>query len=310
MPHHYAVIAILGGLGAAVLFGSSGILSARAARSIGSASTVAWIMFIGLVIALPLVAVSGPVPEIPTSVYPYLVASALASVIGLVFVFRAIQIGKIGIATAVASTEGAVAATISVLGGESISIASALTLLIIAAGIVAVALVPDEATHEAEAEAGALARAPLDGRSGRHLDPAEATTSIVLAAVSALLFGISLYSTAQVGRELPAVYAVLPARVGGTVTLLLPLLVTRRLRLAREAAPFVIAMAAAEVFGTLSYALGARDSVAIAAVLTSQYAAVAAVAAYVLFHERLTGAQRSGVVAICLGVAVLAGLRA
>lgn len=308
MPHHSAVIAILGGLGAAVLFAASSILSARAGRSIGSASSVAWVTVIGLIVALPLVATSGPVPDIPSSVYPYLAASGIASVVGLVFIYRAIQIGKIGIATAIASTEGAVAATLSVLGGEAISPASAVTLVLIAAGIAAVALVPDEATHEAEAEAGVAAEAAI--RTGRRLDPAQATTSIVLAGLSALVFGVSLYSTAQVGRELPTVYAVLPARVGGTAILFLPLLVTRRLRLTREALPVVVAMAAAEVFGTLSYALGSRDSVAIAAVLTSQYAAVAALAAYVLFRERLTRAQRSGVVAICVGVAVLAGLRA
>ena len=65
-----------------------------------------------------------------------------------------------------------------------------------------------------------------------------------------------------------------------------------------------------EVLGTLSFAIGARGSVAIAAVFASQYAALAAVAAFLLYREHLTRRQRSGLVAIALGVAVLTALRA
>jgi drug/metabolite transporter (DMT)-like permease len=65
----------------------------------------------------------------------------------------------------------------------------------------------------------------------------------------------------------------------------------------------------AEVAGFASFALGARDGVAVAAVLASQFAAVAGVAAYVLFRERLTRVQLAGVVTIVVGVAVLTALQ-
>ena len=55
---------------------------------------------------------------------------------------------------------------------------------------------------------------------------------------------------------------------------------------------------------------GQRDSVAVAAVLASQFAAIAAVAAYVLFRERLGRLQLVGVVTIVVGVAVLTWLQA
>jgi drug/metabolite transporter (DMT)-like permease len=45
-------------------------------------------------------------------------------------------------------------------------------------------------------------------------------------------------------------------------------------------------------------------------VLASQFAAVAAVGAYVLFHERLSRVQLAGVVAILAGVAALTALQA
>jgi multidrug transporter EmrE-like cation transporter len=71
----------------------------------------------------------------------------------------------------------------------------------------------------------------------------------------------------------------------------------------------VILIGAAEVFGNASYVVGSTVSIAISAVLASQFAAVAAVAAFFLFRERLSLGQRSGVVTICLGVALLTAFR-
>jgi len=90
----------------------------------------------------------------------------------------------------------------------------------------------------------------------------------------------------------------------------LPLFLAGRIRITRRAVPLVIASGLCEVGGFASYALGSRHGIAVAAVLASQFAAVAAVAAYMLFHERLTRLQLTGVVAIAVGVAVLTGLQA
>ena len=73
--------------------------------------------------------------------------------------------------------------------------------------------------------------------------------------------------------------------------------------LTRAALPFVVASGLCEVGGFACYALGSRHGIAVAAVLASQFAAVAAVAAYLLFHERLTRLQLAGVIAILAGVA-------
>jgi drug/metabolite transporter (DMT)-like permease len=74
--------------------------------------------------------------------------------------------------------------------------------------------------------------------------------------------------------------------------------------------PFVVVSGIAEVVGFASYAVGSRDSVAVAAVLASQFAAIAGVAAYVLFRERLGRLQLAGVLTIVAGVAVLTWLQA
>ena len=57
------------------------------------------------------------------------------------------------------------------------------------------------------------------------------------------------------------------------------------------------------------FILGSHESIAIASVLASQYAAVAAVAAFFLFRERLSRGQRSGFVAIAVGLAILTAVR-
>ena len=65
-----------------------------------------------------------------------------------------------------------------------------------------------------------------------------------------------------------------------------------------------------EVAGFTSYSLGARHSVAVSAVLGSQFAAFAALAAFVLFRERLRLAQIIGITVIAVCVALLSAIRA
>jgi drug/metabolite transporter (DMT)-like permease len=90
----------------------------------------------------------------------------------------------------------------------------------------------------------------------------------------------------------------------------IPLIVAGRLRISRAAAPFLVVGGLAEVAGFTAFAVGARDGISITAVLASQFGAVAAIAAYLLFGERLSRVQRAGVVTIAVGVAVLAAARA
>ena len=89
-----------------------------------------------------------------------------------------------------------------------------------------------------------------------------------------------------------------------------PLLLLGKLRFSREAAPYVLAAGIAEIIGLASYTVGARHGIAISAVLGSQFAALAAIAAFFLFRERLARLQLVGVTAIVVGVSVLTALRA
>ena len=135
------------------------------------------------------------------------------------------------------------------------------------------------------------------------------TVTALLALGGALLFGINLYATSRIATDLPIAWAVLPARVAGVIGVTIPLLLMRRLHLTRAAAPFVVFVGLAEVAGTATYAFAARESTAIAAVIASQFAGIAAIAAFFLYGERLDRIQMAGVVTIAIGVAMLAALQ-
>jgi len=271
------------------MWATASLTSSRCGRLIGATSTVAWMMLVGLIIAWPLSVVSGPVPPITPTLAVWLTGSGVGSVIGLLLVYRGLRIGKVGVVTALASTEGAIAAMVAVVAGESLTIPVAATLCVIVVGIATVALATGDATEP--------------------VVPGDERRAIVYGILAALVFGVTIYSTAQLGKSMPPLMAVLPARVVGVVGVFIPMALTGRLQLTRPAVPMVVLIGAAEVFGNASYVVGSGESIAISAVLASQFAAVSAVAAFLLFRERLSMGQRAGVVVICLSVAMLTAVR-
>src|SRR6266540_3902274 len=217
------MLAILGGLGAATMWTVTTICSSRSARLIGAGSTLAWVMLVGLVIVLPLVVVSGVPANLDGPTIGRLSVAGGGNVFGLLLAYRAVRLGKVGVVSSIASTEGAIAALIAVAAGERISPGAGVMLAVIAAVAV-------------------------------------------------------------------------------------PLALTARLRITRPAVPLVAVAGVAEVLGFASFAIGARHGIAVTAVLGAQFAALSALAARVLFHERLTRLQLAGVVAIVVGVSILTAL--
>ena len=109
---------------------------------------------------------------------------------------------------------------------------------------------------------------------------------------------------------MPVAWVAVAARLVGVVAVTLPLIARRRFTVTRAALPLVVIAGTGEVFGSMLSAWGSRDSIAITAVLGSQFAAIAAVAAFILFGERLSRVQVIGVVLIVGGVTLLAAATA
>jgi drug/metabolite transporter (DMT)-like permease len=132
--------------------------------------------------------------------------------------------------------------------------------------------------------------------------------AIALAIAAATAFGASLYAAGRAGSALPAAWVAAAARLIGVPMLALPLALTGRLRLTRAAVPFVVASGLCEVVGFYSYTAGARHGIAVAAVLSSQFGTVAAVAGYLILGERISRLQLCGVAATVGGVLALSVL--
>jgi drug/metabolite transporter (DMT)-like permease len=276
--------AILGGFGAALCWTVAMLCSSRASRELGAMPTLGWVMGLGFLIVLPFVLVAGSAPT--GSETGWLLVAGVGNIVGLVCEYTAVRSGKVGVVAAIASTEGGVAAVLSAIAGEPISAAVAAVLALIAAGIVLASL---EQTEE--------------------VTDRWATKAVILAFAAALSFGISLYAVGHVSGDVEFAWLVLPARLVGMVVVTLPLAVRGGLRIPKRTAPFVLAAGVAEVIGVASFAWGARDSIGIASVLGSQFAAISAVGAFFFFGERLRRLQIVGVAAILVGVGLLAVIR-
>jgi drug/metabolite transporter (DMT)-like permease len=282
------LIAILGGIGAAACFASSTLCSSRSSRMIEPGSVLAWVMLVGLLVTLPAVAVAGPPSEVSGTDLGWLAVIGITNSVGLLLVYRALRVGKVGLVAPVVSTEGAIAAVLAIAGGEGIAPGTGALLAVIGTGVCLAALAPGEG----EAPAGRPAR------------------GMGYAVAAACSFGLTLYATARAGAHLPVAWLLVPARVAGVLLFAVPLALVGRLRLTRPAVPLVIAAGLSEVLGVASYALGARHGIAVASVLASQFATISAVAGYLLFRERLAGVQVLGVAATVLGVAALSAIQA
>lgn len=276
------MVTIVLGLLTASFFASTSLMSSRSVKVIGSASSLAWMMLVGLVITVPFAVVSG-VPTNLGSSAPWMVAAGLGNVVGILLAGFALRVGKVGVVAPILATGGAISALISALLGESIAPLVAFLLLVIVGGIVLSAVAPDPA--------------PL-----AHERPVYV---VMVTSLAALSLGVGLFATGNISDDLPLAWVLLPARLVGVLLLLLPLILAGRLRLTRATAPLVIAMGFTEVLGFVCFAIGAESQLAVMSVFASQFAPIAAIAAYVLFKERLGALQIAGIVVIVAGVTAL-----
>lgn len=303
------VIAIVGGLGAAICWALATVASSRSSRMIGSRVVLAWIMIVGTVVGLPLALVSGVPTDIPPEAPVLLLVAGLAYSAGLYVAYRALVIGKVGIVAPIVATEGALAAVLAVALGDTLGVQAGLLLAVIAVGVILSAIEP--ARPDVPAGDIELAADALDGPA-----PASATTvpvheehpreAVVLSILAAAIFAVGLVASGKAAALLPPIWVALAARLVGLVVVAAPLIVQRRLTLTRAAAPLVVLSGVGEIVGSTLSAWGAQESIAVVAVLGSQFAAIAAVLAFFLFGERLSRTQVIGVVLIIAGVTALA----
>jgi drug/metabolite transporter (DMT)-like permease len=298
------VIAIIGGLGAAIMWATATLASSRSSRVIGSRVVLAWVMIVGTIVGLPIALVTGvPTDVSPDAIFLLLVAGVCYSG-GLYSAYRALTVGKVSIVAPIIATEGAIAALIAVALGDAIGAVSGVFLALIAAGVVMSAIEParpEVPIHDIEIAADAP-----DMPTPGSLQTSDTRQAVLLSVAAAVIFGVGLVAAGTAASLVPPIWVALSSRVIGLLIVALPLVLQRRLFVTRAALPLVVLAGTAEIIGSTLSAWGATDSIAVVAVLGSQFAAFAAIAAYFLFGERLSRVQTLGVIAIVVGVTALA----
>jgi drug/metabolite transporter (DMT)-like permease len=287
------MVAILGGLGAALSWAIATLASSRSSRMIGPLSVLGWVMAVGFVAAIVPALLSRPIP-LGLPEYIGLIVVGLSHNVGLLLAYAALSIGRVSIVAPILATEGALAAVLSIALGEPLALSTALLLGAIAVGVVL-----------------AAAERSADRAIPATLDPATTRRAALFAVAAALAFSIGLVLAGRLGAGgMPPAWVMAASRTVGVLIIVLPLVATGRLRLTRPALPLVVLAGVLEVFGGAVYVVAASTGVAIAAVLSSQFAAIAAVGAFVLFGERLQRVQLVGVVTIAVSITLLAALQA
>ena len=311
------MIAIVGGLGAAILWAIATLASSRSSRLIGSRVVLAWVMIVGTIVGLPIALVTGIPQDVAPEAPVLLLVAGLAYSGGLYLAYRALTIGKVSIVAPIVATEGAVAALIAVAVGDTLALSAGVLLALIAVGVVLSAIEPardvvpaGDLGFDADALDGPAPTSAGPSTNLPELEPAAAARrtreAVVLSVAAALIFGVGLVASGKAALLVPPIWVALASRLVGLVVVALPLVLQRRLVVTRRALPLVIISGTCEILGSALSAWGATQSIAVVAVLGSQFAAIAAIAAYVFFGERLSRTQVLGVVLIVIGVTALA----
>ena len=279
------MIAVVGGLIAALAWGCSTILASRAARQIGPESTLGWVGIGGAGVITPVALIYGIKPGTEWIDWALVLVGAVGSVVGLRFTYKALSQGKVGVVVAITSTEGAIAAIIAFLFGATFGITAALGILLATVGVAAVGL----GRHTSDS-----AEAVRDNRAAG-----------VNASVAAGIFGASLFVSGDVAIRVGPPWVVMGARWLGILTMALPQLARGRFSAARPAVYFGLIAGVLESTGFLGFLWGAEVNVGIAAVVATQYATIATLISWVVLGERLSRVQLAGIAAVITGVIVL-----
>ncbi len=275
--------AILGGVMAAIFFAGATLASARSTRMLGAVTALGGVMLVGFIAAAPIVLLTAGA-ELPGSGdIPWLILAGAGNVAGLLFEYFGLRSGKVGLVSAVAAAEGAVAALLAIVFGEVLAPLVGVGVTVVGAGVVLTAFAPDPPGT-----------------------PVRTRRALLFGALAALAFGSSLYATGRIGSALPLGWALVPARLVGVAAITLPLAAAGRFRVTRSAAPFIVLGGLCEVGGFASFVWGATGGIAVSAALSAQFASVSALAAWLLYGERLSRLQWIGVAIVAIGVATLA----
>jgi transporter family protein len=283
------VTGIVGGLLAALLWGSSTVTDARATRIVGTIGVLGWGSIAGCVLTLPVALVFAHTTDVGLSGMLWLTISSLAAVAAFAPFYRAVQLGPVPLVAGLGATEGAVAAAIAFATGERLPAFTLLGLIIALAGMIVVLT---------------SVRIPVPLGHGHPLQAG------LLATLAATLFGLSLFTGARAIEQVPELWLPAGSRTFGTVLIALPLALHGLLPRPGRFLRYVFYSALAQASGYFAFLVAAGSSgISVPAVLASQASVVGMVMSFLILGERLSRRQLAGIATLLTGVAVVAATR-
>ncbi|HEY1368145.1 MAG TPA: DMT family transporter [Gaiellaceae bacterium] len=276
--------AVVGGLITALLWGVSSAIARRSSLLIGAESALAWVFLIGFVLVVPAAFVSGS-PEVGGGGIAWTAVAVAGSVLALYAMYAAARRGPVSLLMPIMGGQGAVAAVIAVVFGESLAAVAWVGLALVVAGIYV-------AVH-------------------RRAERAPTPLAVALAIGSAVAGGVGLYATSRGAALLGTAWVIAAVRTAGVLSISLPLALSGRLRMPGRALRYVLFSGVADTSAYAVYAYASsHGNVAVTAVLASQFALVSALIGVAAMGERLTQVQVAGVAAILVGVAIVTAAQA
>lgn len=285
--------AVAFGVVAAMLYGASDIVARFAGQSFGVLRTMLFSQAVTLLVfgaAFGLGAFSLPSGATPAWVWLVAIADNLGVLVATALFYRAIVVGPISVVVPIASSYGAVTALLSALLGESLSIGCLAGILITVIGCAIVSIPPPAQGSECDRRAGGL-------------------HSIVMAVVSALIFGVAV--GIQGRYVVPALGAALPLwlyYLVGAPILIVAVIASKQALVVPPLTqwPVVLGAGALNTLAALLLAIAAAvGAVAVPTALTALSSIVTALVARKLFDERLAAHQWAGILIGVLGTGVI-----
>ena len=234
--------------------------------------------------------------------------------IGLVAYYQALATGPTGVVAPLAATGAMVPVLVDLARGELPGVPAMVAVAVVGAGIVVTTLAT---SREPDKEPAPPCRGAMRARRNRPLGIVRPPRSILLALLTALLFGTFFFVAVDRGSAAAGdgvLWVTLGIQVGALPVTLLTALLTGGpggLRIAEPAVLFPLGVVTAlNLAGdaSLSYAVTGAE-LAVVSVLASLAPAVTTLLARVFTAERLTGLQGVGIALAVIGTLVLAAVR-
>ncbi len=274
------MLTILTGLLSALSYATSDMFSQRVTRETRALTQMVWVLGTGAVIIVPVALVLRGLPSDGEWAGAGLAALAGVLYFGALFcLLRGLEIGDLGLVSALVSLQGAYLAVTVILLGEPVTPVLALALMLCVAGAVLTSF---------EGRAGSTRGAPWAFAAGLLF------TGVMLCYNYS---DIDWLSQAAISRSVSLLVTLPVALLTGSVA------VPRVLR-PRAVGAGVLELAGLSLL-TITFALGPAT---VAGVTTTQFGTFAVVLGFVLLHERPKPNQWAGIVCTIVGVSLLAAM--